>query len=405
MSQTILSRPARPATSSRHGRGFWLVAFAFGVAMAFSTVPTPLYPLYMARDGFSTFMVTVVFAAYAVGVVISLLLAGHVSDWVGRRRVLVPALGLELVAAVLFLVSTDLTVLLVARLVTGLGVGLITATATAHLAELHAAHRPGASGQRFEMVSTAANIGGLGFGPLVAGFLAQWVDSPLRTPYLVFAGLLVLAVAAVLAAPETVTPPAEKPVYRPQRISADHGDPAGYVAATAAAFSGFSIFGLFTSVAPGFVAGTLHHPSRALAGVIVFAVFGAAAAAQSLTAKLPARVKMTTGLLAEALGLVVLVVGVRTEALAAFLVGGVLAGIGAGVIFKAAIGRVVAMAAPARRGEALAGLFLIGYLGLIVPALGIGVAVRSFDTATVLTGFAGVLLALLAGVGVLNRRS
>ncbi|MBT0770650.1 MFS transporter [Kineosporia sp. J2-2] len=396
--------PAAPVVGSRrHGTGFWLIAFAFLTAMAFSTVPTPLYPLYMARDGFSTFMVTVVFAAYAVGVVISLLLAGHVSDWVGRRRVLLPALLLELVAAALFLVSTDLTVLLVARLVTGLGVGLVTATATAHLAELHAAHRPGAPAQRFEMVSTAANIGGLGFGPLVAGFLAQWVGAPLRTPYLVFAVLLLLALAAVLIAPETVTRPEVTPAYRPQRISAD-GDPAGYLAAAAAAFTGFSVFGLFTSVAPGFVAGTLHHPSRALAGLIVFAVFGAAASAQTLTAALPAGLKMTAGLVAEVAGLLVLVAGAHAQSLALFLIGGVLAGVGAGVLFKAAVGTVVATAAPAKRGEALAGLFLIGYLGLIGPALGIGVAVRSLDTTTVLTWFAGLLLVLLAGVGVLNRR-
>ena len=89
--------------SGRHAAGFWLIAYAFLAAMAFSTVPAPLYSLYMARDGFSTLMVTVVFAVYAVGVVISLLLAGHVSDWVGRKKVLVPGLGLELVAAALFL--------------------------------------------------------------------------------------------------------------------------------------------------------------------------------------------------------------------------------------------------------------------------------------------------------------
>lgn len=406
MSQSVIAvQPVAPQEGSRrHGTGFWLIAFAFLTAMAFSTVPTPLYPLYMARDGFSTFMVTVVFAAYAVGVVISLILAGHISDWVGRRRVLVAALLLELVAAVLFIASTDLTVLLLARLVSGLGVGMVTATATAHLAELHAAHRPGAPAQRFEIVSTAANIGGLGFGPLIAGFLAQWVDAPLRTPYLVFAVLLLLAVGAVLLAPETVTRPEVAPVYRPQRVSADHGDPAGFVAAAAAAFSAFSVFGLFTSVAPGFVAGTLNHPSRALAGVIVFAVFGAAAAAQTLTAGLPARVKMTMGLAFEAVGLVILVIGTHAENLGVFLLGGVLAGIGSGVLFKAAIGTVIAMAAPARRGEALAGLFLIGYLGLIGPVLGVGVAVRSLDTATALTGFAAALLVLLAGVGVLSRR-
>ncbi|MGW3017409.1 MFS transporter [Streptomyces longwoodensis] len=402
-----LHRPsgaATPGGGRRHGIGFALIAFAFLTAMAFSTVPTPLYPLYMAEDGFSTFMVTVVFATYAVGVIISLVLAGHLSDQFGRKKLLLPAIGLELVAAVLFLTSTSLPVLLVARLVTGLGVGMVTATATAHLHDLHTAHRPGASAQRFELVSTAANIGGLGVGPLVAGVLAQWVTGPLRTPYLVFAALLLVSAVAVALTPETVEKPRTRPAYRPQRISVDHGDRAGFSAAAAAGFASFAVFGLFTSVAPGFVAGSLHHPSRALAGLIVFVVFGAAATAQSLTARLSTAAKRTLGLVAQLVGVVTLVAGMRTGDLTAFLVGGVVAGIGAGVLFKASVGTVAALAAPAQRSEALAGLFLISYLGLTLPAVGIGVATRSFSAVTVMTWFAAALLVLLATVAALARR-
>lgn len=93
----------------------------------------------------------------------------------GHPTVLIAALLLEVVAAVLFLAAPALPVLVVARLVTGFGVGMLTATATAHLHDLHTAHRPGGSSQRFEIVSTAANIGGgLGVGPLAAGLLAQY---------------------------------------------------------------------------------------------------------------------------------------------------------------------------------------------------------------------------------------
>ncbi|MDG4781922.1 MFS transporter [Micromonospora sp. WMMD961] len=340
-----------------------------------------------------------------MGVVISLLLAGHVSDWVGRKRILIPALALELVAAALFLGDQSLPVLLVARLVSGLGIGMITATATAYLQELHAAHRPGSSRQRFEMVSTAANIGGLGVGALVAGVLAQYVDAPLRTPYLVFAVLLAASIVAVALTPETVEERLVKPTYRPQRISADHGDRAGYLAAAAAGFASFAVFGLFTSVAPGFVAGALHLPSRALAGTIVFAVFGGAAMAQTLTSQLPAPAKVRLGLLAQAVGVPVLLVGMHTASLSVFLLGGVVAGIGAGVLFKAAVGAVAAMAAPARRGEALAGLFLVGYLGMILPSVGIGVATRTVTAGTAMNWFTGLLLVMLAGVAALFRHS
>jgi predicted MFS family arabinose efflux permease len=380
----------RAATRST---GFWPVAFAFTVAMAFSTVPAPLYPLY----GYSTFTVTVVFAAYAVGVVASLVLAGHVSDQVGRRRILIPALGLELVAAVLFLSGTSLPVLIAARLITGLGVGMITATATAYLLELN-----GSSGARFEVVSTAANIGGLGLGTLVAGLLASFVDAPLRTPYIIFVFLLLAAIAAVALAPETVRPNVAYR-YRPQRVTTGRGP--AYLAAATGAFAAFSVFGFFTSVAPGFVAGTLHQPSRALAGLIVFAVFGGSAAAQTLTTGLTARRRTTLGLTAQAVGTITLVTGMHQASLTVFLIGGILAAAGAGVLFKASIGTVAALAAGKERGAALAGIFLIAYVALAVSALAIGIAARTTPVITVMTWFAAALLILLGAVAVLTRQS
>ncbi|MFI5658692.1 MFS transporter [Streptomyces sp. NPDC051684] len=409
------TRVRTPSTSShvprptvvqrRHGIGFWTVALAFLTSMAFSTVPTPLYPLYEERDGFSTFTVTVVFAVYAVGVMVSLMLAGHVSDWVGRKKILLPALGLEFVAALLFLSSPALPVLLVARFVSGLGIGMLSATATAHLAELHAAHRPGASPQRFETVATAANIGGLGIGPLVSGFLAQYVTAPLRLPYLVFAVLLVAVAVALSRTPETVRELPVRPRYRPQRVSADHGDRAGYVAAAVTAFASFAVFGLFSSIAAGFVAHSLRHPSHLLAGAISLLVFGGAALAQILTTRLAPRTKSTLGLLAQGAGFLTLVAGMHTADLATFLIGGAVAGIGAGLLFKAAVGAVVAMAAPARRGEALAGLFLVAYLGLSGPAVALGLATLRLTATSAMTWFAVAVLALLATVGVINHRS
>ncbi|MEV6711175.1 MFS transporter [Lentzea sp. NPDC051208] len=401
----LLDSPAteRPAASVRHARGFWAVAGTFLVAMAYSTVPAPLFPLYVAREGFSTFAITIVFAAFAVGVVISLVLAGHVSDWAGRKTVLIPALGLEIVSALLFLTSTSLPVLIVARVVNGLGVGMIAATATAYLYDLHARHRPGASPRRFEIVSTAANIGGLGVGALVAGVLAQYAPSPLSTPYVVLAVLLVVSIAAVALTPETVV--RKQVPYRPQRISADHGDRTGYFAAALGAFAAFAVFGVFTSVSPGFVAGELHHPSRLLAGLVVFLVFGGAALAQTVTGGLTPTAKRTLGLGGQALGILLVVAGMSATSFPLFLAGGAIAGVGAGVQFKASIGAVSSMAAPEKRGEALATLFFIAYLGLSVPSLSIGLATRFLAPTTVMTWFAGFLLVLLAGVAALSRRA
>src|ERR1044071_7164992 len=106
-----------PLSPLRHRLGFWSVAFAFLAVMAFSTVPSPLYGLYQQRDGFSSFVITLIYAAYAVGVVSSLIFAGHISDWHGRRRVLLPAIAITIVSALVFLVWRALPGLIVARIV------------------------------------------------------------------------------------------------------------------------------------------------------------------------------------------------------------------------------------------------------------------------------------------------
>src|SRR5262245_15085236 len=80
----------------------WAVAAAFLLVMAMSTVPTPLYPIYQQRDGFSTFVITIIFAAYAVGVLLVLFLLGHLSDWFGRRRTLLLAVVASVVSAGVF---------------------------------------------------------------------------------------------------------------------------------------------------------------------------------------------------------------------------------------------------------------------------------------------------------------
>ena len=299
---------------SRSSIGFWTVAVAFTVLMAFTTVPTPLWSLFAERDHLSSFTVTVVFAAYAAAVAVSLFLVGHLSDRHGRRRVLAPALALNVLAGVVYVIWPALPGLLVARVLSGLGIGAVTATATAWLAELHAARRPGASSERAQVVATVANLGGLGLGGLVAGALAQWAGHPLTVPFLVFVGGLVLAGLGLVAAPETrvVRPP--RPRYRPQRVSVPRQARGRFFAAATGAAITFAIFGLVTSLAPSFLAGTLHEPSLALAGAVSFAMFATAALAQTLTSSRSAQQLLAGALpaLLAGIGLLTLAVWLPT---------------------------------------------------------------------------------------------
>jgi MFS family permease len=418
---TSLTRSSRPAAGSsatqpadtrpdgarpsgrRHRAGFWLVAYAFAVTMAFSAVPTPLYVLYAARDGFGSLTLTVIFAVYAAGVAVSLLLAGHLSDWAGRRRMLAAAIVVNLVSGVVFLTWLSVPGLLVARFVSGISIGLLTATATAHLTELHRAgfqggRAGGRAGGSADVVSTAANLGGIGLGPLLAGLLAQYAPDPLHLPYWVAEGLLLAGLVALAVVPETVTRPEPRPAYRPQRVRVPAASRPAFFAAGSAGAVVFAVFGLFNSLAPSFLAGPLHQGSHALAGVVACAVFGAAAVSQILLARVPLGRLLRAGIAVLVAGIVAITVAIWVTSLPLLLIGGVLAGAGGGATFKGSVSTVIAIAPPQARGEVLAGYFLAAYLGLAVPVVGLGVATQYLSAPVALLIFAAVLLAALAAV-------
>ena len=375
-----------PVPRSRFG--FWPVAFAFATVMAFTTVPTPLWSLYAQRDRFSSLTVTIAFAVYALAVALSLFLIGHLSDSYGRRRLLMPALALEIVAALVFVLWSSLPALLVGRVLSGLGIGAVAATAMAWISELG-----GAGSGRAQIVATAANLGGLGLGALIAGALAQWTSPALLVPFVVFTVALLFAWGALLLAPETQVRPSSRPRYRPQRISVPARSRGRFFAAALGAAIAFAVFGLLTSLAPSFLAGTLHQPSHLLAGAVSFAAFATAALAQTLT-----RSRTTHSLLVAAipallagLGLLTIAVWLPSPSFGVFMAGDVIVGAGCGLMFKGAIATVAEISAPEHPAEALAGVYLASYLGLAVPVIGLGALTQIASTRISLLVFAGLL--------------
>jgi hypothetical protein len=306
-------------------------------------------------------------------------------------------------AAILFLAWSDVAGLMVARFVSGLGIGILTATATAHLSELGAAanHARG----RAALIATFANLGGIGLGALVGGIIATWTERPLVVPYVVFA--LLLAVEAILVAfvPETVERREERPAYRPQRVAVPEAGRGAFWAAGAAAFGAFAVFGTFMGLSSTFLGGILHLHSPLLTGLAPFIVFFLAAAAQVLTARIAMRSQLLAGILLAVLGLAAVGASAAAGSLALFLAGGGIAGAGIGILFRGALGTAAAVADPARRGEALAGIFLIAYAGMMVPPLLTAAALSVWPAVAVLIGlsaFAAILVAV-SGSRMLRR--
>jgi MFS family permease len=377
--------------------GFWAIALSFLVVAAFSTAPSSLYGIYEQRWHLSSLTITLVYAVYAVGVVASLLLAGHVSDWYGRRVVLFPAITVAICAAVVFLVWKSLAGLFVARVLTGVAVGAAVATATAFITDLDTGPTGGPT-RRAGIMSTISNTGGLALGPLVAGLLASYAPQALGLTFQGFIAALVLGGIAVALAPEGHPGVHPRPRYRPQHLSLPASARRRFTAACAGAFLSFAVLGLFAGLAGAFLAGPLHHPSPALCGLTIFLSFGAGVTVQTTTASWPAHRLIAAGIVPALLGpgLLVASAWASPPSLILFLASGIVSGAGSGAIFRGSLTVVISSTDADDRAGVLATFFIAAYAGLSVPVIGLGIALQHLSPRVTL-----LIFGLIVSVGIL----
>jgi MFS family permease len=365
--------------NTRRRVAFWLLASVFAAAMLGTTLPTPLYVIYQAQWHFSAAMVTVIFAVYAAAVLAALLLAGRSSDQAGRKPVLATALGASALSTVAFILAPGVAVLIAARIISGLSAGLMTGTATAALTELAPA------GRRASLVATAANMGGLGLGPLIAGLFAQYLPHPTTLVFEAYLAVLVVAGLGLRFVPETVSP-RRRPNLRFAGLGIPDRGRGEFLAAAVAAFAAFALLGLFSSLVPGFIGGVLHQGSHAVQGAVVFGIFAMGTVTQLALARSSSRRVVLAGLGLLLAALALIVIALAQAAMALFLAGTVVGGMAAGAIFLGSLATANRLAPPERRGQVISALFVACYAGLIIPVVGVGV----------LSGFTGTFPAVLA---------
>jgi predicted MFS family arabinose efflux permease len=370
---------------------FAATAFAFALAMMGTTLPTPLYPLYRERFGFSELMITVIFATYAAGVIAALLLFGRLSDAIGRRPVLLAGLALSAVSAAVFLVADGLALLIAGRIISGSSAGVFTGTATATLVDLAAPERHA----RATLAATVANMGGLGCGALLAGVLSEWAGSPLRLTFCVDLALLVPAALGIQTMPEPVVPRSGLRL-RPQGLRLPAEMRATFAQAAVAAFAGAAVLGLFTAVSPAFLGQTLGVTNRAAVGLVVFVVFAASTVGQASLQFVRERLALPAGCMVLIAGMGFLALALWLSSLTLLVLGAVVAGFGQGLSFRAGLAELNARSPAERRAAVASSFFVVMYLALALPVIGEGVLTQLVGLRAAGLTFAAVVAALAA---------
>jgi MFS family permease len=372
-------------TSAAQKPGLLIVTSALAAMLLAANLATPLYAVYAHRFGFSTAVLALVFAVYALVLIPALLVFGQLSDRLGRRPVIAIGLGLAVLALVFFAVANGTAWLFAARAMLGVAQGMLSGAATAALVEL-VSDRP----RRAALLATLAQTGGAAAGVLLCGVLAQWAPWPEVLPFVAGMAVCLLVGIGLRSVPETVE-------HRSGalRIRTPHVPPAirgPFLRAGLTGAAVWAVAGVFLSVMPSY-AGELvvHSKNLALLALLTSVVFLASFATQLLLRRgAPPAATQAGGLILLAVGLAALVAAPPARSWVLLVAGAALAGTGHGAAFLAAQDDLTRIAPNDQRAEVSAAFYVCIYLGISLPVIGIGILADLTTLFTAVTTFAVV---------------
>ncbi|HEV7452640.1 MAG TPA: MFS transporter [Pseudonocardiaceae bacterium] len=390
---------AKIGAQRRSAFAFWTVTATIGVVLAANSTPTPLYVDYQQRWGFTSTTLTAIFATYSGGILVTLLLAGGLSDRIGRRPVLLVGLAVLIASYAVFLFADGVVWLYFARALQGLATGLFTGAAGAALVDLH----PRSDHRTAGLVNSTSMPTGLAVGATLCGALAEWGPMPLRTPYLVIAALsLVLLAAIALYVPETVPDPSRgwgSLIYL-QRLGVPVEIRGQFIIACLGVTAAWSVGGLYLGLGGSLAKELLQGNNHFITGLVILSMQGVAGLAQLMWnlrwSSVSNTVASVAGCAALLMGMPVVALSLLVGSPAVFFVGAVVTGVGFGLAFMGSTRRVTQMAPAARRGGTLAAYFVVAYLAFSIPVVAAGFLTTRIGLSRTFYLFAAVIAVVSA---------
>ncbi|GAB2325061.1 hypothetical protein STREPTOSP366_02750 [Streptomyces variabilis] len=248
-------------------------------------------------------------------------------------------------------------------------------------------------------------MGGLGCGPLLAGILAEYAPWPLHLPYAVHLTLVACSAAVLLWLPETVRDLRPLRTVRPQRPGVPPHARTVFGPAATAAFVGFALFGVFTSVSPAFLAQYLDVTDHAVSGAVVATAFFASIAGQTAVGRVGVSRSLPLGCAGLLAGLALLAGALHWDSPALVVPSALVGGVGQGLAFRGALTAVGRASPPDRRAAVISSLFVVAYAGISVPVIGVGLLAEPLGLKSAGLAFIACMAVLvISAAGYLLRR-
>ena len=381
--------PASPQNSTRSLSPAAMTVFSFASAMliaASSSAVTPLYHLYQASMQITPLWITIVFASYVASLLAALLTVGGLSDYVGRRPVILAALLLNAAAMILFSEARDVGQLILARMVQGLCVGIGTTAMGAAILDTNRARGP--------LLNSITAFLGMTAGSLGAAALITFAPDPLHRVYEVLLGLTVLMIVLLYVMPESSTRKTGALASLRPHVRVPPQSRAILARLTPANVAAWALGGLYLSLMPTVVATVMGVATPWVGGVVVATLMLSGAIAIVTFRDWPARRLIVISTSTLGLGVAVSIIGIEQQRVAALLAGTVIAGAGFGSTFSGTLRTLLPTAEPHQRAGLLSAFYLQSYLAFALPAVVAGLSVPRIGLSTTAYIYGAVIILL-----------
>ncbi len=365
-------------------------AVAAATFFACSSAPTPLYRLYQESLGLSPLLLTLVFAAYAFSLLAALLTLGRLSDFVGRRPMMLAALLLNALALLVFILAQSALALILARVLQGFAAGIAATTFGAAILD--------SDRQRGPVINSVTGFLGLTVGTLGAGALASYAAEPAPLVYGLLLGVTLLLVLLLPWLPETAARrPGALASLRP-RIAVPRQARAALLEVTPVNVASWALGGFYFSLMPSVVRSASGFESALVGGLDVALLTATAATMVLLLRRRSPAVLLTLGTGSLALGVAVTLGGLLAGSTALLFLGTLVSGVGFGTTFAGVLRHVLPLAPPGERAALLAAYYVMSYIAFGLPAILAGLLVPEIGLplTTYLYGAVVIVLALLS---------
>ena len=370
---------------------FYLLASITVSFLAGSSAPTPLYPLYQSLWGFSPVTLTIIFGVYALAVLAALLVAGRLSDHLGRRPVLIAAAIGQAVVMLLFATSESVSGLLVARIIQGVTTGTAIGAVGAAMIDLDKG--------RGAVANAVAPPFGTALGALMGGIFLQYLPAPTHLVYAVLAAIFIAQALGLTLMKESISAQAGVLESLKPRLNLPRAAREPLLLAVPILLSVWALAGFYGSLGPMLIRGMMNSRSPVLGGLALFVLAASAGISVLMLQTRTPREMMLLGAGSLFAGVALTVFALPHGAIVLFLLGTTVAGIGFGAGFQGAVRTVIPFAAPHERAGTLSVIFIISYLAMGVPAVVAGsLLARHANIIAVAQGFSAVVMALAAAV-------